>query len=271
MAETHPTNPDRPNQRLDAYLDGQMTPDERKAFEQELAGDPQIRRECELQRELDASLARQFAAPSPPDILAVADRQSSTAPTVGLPEHSSTATVKNRRAIFAVLAASIAWAIVGWKMYLQSNDDGYQQVALADIYQKCVDNGFRPKWVCDDDREFAETFQRRQGSPLLLKTAAKDMMVGLSYLKGITSQTTTMLARVDGEPILVFVDVLQRDTNPAQPAWSSGLHLFRQELAGLVLYEVTPLDQPRVLSNFYIPESTELPTSNAEKNSDDSP
>ncbi|MGI9427842.1 MAG: hypothetical protein ACR2NM_04245 [Bythopirellula sp.] len=180
-------------------------------------------------------------------------------------------TKKNRRAIFAVLAASIAWAIVGWKFYLQSDDDGYQQVALADIYQKCVADGFRPKWVCDDDREFAETFQRRQGKPLLLKPAAKDLMVGLSYLKGITSRTTTMLARVDGEPILVFVDILQRDSKPAKPAWSSGLNLFRQELAGLVLYEVTPLDQPRVLANFYIPESTELPTGNAEKNSDDSP
>lgn len=254
--EPHNTNTNEPNERLEAYLDGLLSPEERQSFELELADDPQLRRDCELQREIDASLTRTFVAPAPPsNILAIAEREASTGESVQLADRNQEEQKKRRRIIVAVLAASVAWLVVGLKMYQSSTDDGYQQVALADIYEQCVDSGFRPKWVCDDDREFAETFQRRQGVPLLLKDEARDVMVGLSYLKGISAQTTTMLARVEGEPILVFVDTQKRDAKLENPSWLSGLKLFRLELGELVLYEVSPFSEARVLNSFYIPDS----------------
>ncbi|MEM8943890.1 MAG: hypothetical protein AAGD11_01810 [Planctomycetota bacterium] len=244
--------------RLEAFLDGLLSPDEAAEFKRIAANDPLLQREIELQQSIDASLARSFVAPTAPrDILQLAQQEDLEPVEPASMHGTSGGTSKQRRMVLMVLAASIAWAVAGWRMYVASNDDGYQELALADIYQECVDGGFQPKWVCDDDREFAETFQKRQGQPLLLKPDSQDLMVGLSYLKGISAKTTTMLARVEGEPVLVFVDSLDRDTKPEKPSWGSGLNLFRQELDGLVLYELSPLAEPRVLSNFYVPE--ELP------------
>ncbi len=260
MTDLHNSQPDLPHERLDAYLDGVMSPAERQEFEVELAANQQLRRECELQSKIDASLGRLFVAPAlSAEFLAIDAPEAPDAALPRLPDRDQKGSKKRWRTVVAVLAACIAWVVVGVKVYRDSTDDGYRQVALADIYEKSVANGFQPKWVCEDDREFAETFQKRQGLPLLFQPNAQDVMVGLSYLKGITLRTTTMLARVDGEPVLVFVDRLERDTRPDQPSWISGLKLFRQELGELVLYELTPLSEPHVLEHFYIPDPNNLP------------
>ncbi|MEQ8209851.1 MAG: hypothetical protein RH917_08460 [Lacipirellulaceae bacterium] len=260
MPDFHESKSDQPDERLEAYLDDCMTPEERQAFESEMAGNEQLRQQYDLQQQLDASLGRLFVAPAaPPDILSLADREGPTKALNELPDRDQEAdketSKKNRRAIFALLAAIIAWIIVGVGIDFDNPKSPYDRLALAEIYEKSVADGFQPKWVCDDDREFAETFQQRQGVPLLLKPDAQDLMVGLSYLSGVTSRTTTMLARVDGKPVLVFVERLALDTKPEAPSWSSGLELFRKELGDLVLYEVTPFSEPRVLEHFYIPET----------------
>ena len=42
------------------------------------------------------------------------------------------------------------------------------------------------------------------------------------------------------------------DSQPKLPK-DSGLHLFRRELGGLVLYELSPLAEPQLLTLFIIP------------------
>ena len=64
-----------------------------------------------------------------------------------------------------------------------------------------------------------------------------------------------MLARVDGVPVMVFVDRTSADTDPKLDQGRVGLHLFRKELGSLVLYEVTPLGEPRVM-DYLIPADT---------------
>jgi hypothetical protein len=64
--------------------------------------------------------------------------------------------------------------------------------------------------------------------------------------------TTTMLARVDDQPVMVFVDRKEnQEEDVIPPAPNSGLHLFRKDLGDLVLYEVTPFDQARVIDFLY--------------------
>jgi hypothetical protein len=78
-------------------------------------------------------------------------------------------------------------------------------------------------------------------------------MEGLTYCGGLSRYTTTMLARVDGSPVMMFVDRADADTHPVLPV-NSKLHLFRKELGPLVLYELTPLDHPHVMENLYLAE-----------------
>lgn len=269
MSHSDPSQPPEPNQRLENFLDGLMSPEEAAAFEQQAAGDAALNREIELQKRVDESLGRMFVPPAAPvDILALAKSRAAEpeSPTVQLAKPAETM-ANRRRTVLTVLAACLSWIVVGW-MVFQGEEEGYRELALAEIYGNCVDAGFQPKWVCEDDVEFAQTFQKRQGRPLLLKPDSRDVMVGLSYLEGITPETTTMLARVDGEPVLVFVERLDRDRQPEEPSRWSGLRLFRRELEDLVMYEVTPLDEPRVMANFYIPDASELPEAGEEVGSE---
>jgi hypothetical protein len=267
MSDPNQSQSDSPNTRLEAYLDDRMTISDREAFEVELASDQELRRQCDLQREIDESLGRMFAVPAPPiDIIALSGEGESAETLNQLPDRKKAKPRKPWQTVVAVLVACIAWLVVGkevYRMYQDGGESRYGRVALAEIYQRSVDGGFIPKWVCDDDQEFAQTFQERQGLPLLLKPDAQHMMVGLSYLTGVTAKTTTMLARVEDQPILVFVERLDREVQPDHPSWSSGLKLFRQELGELVLYEVTPLSEPRVIQHFFIPDtanaSAEIP------------
>ena len=258
MIDSQPSNPASPNERLEAYLDDQLAAEQRQEFEKELQTNEQLRREVALQQQVDASIKRLFSAPAPPsDILELAQRQGASIEVVQVPGHDA----KRRKWLLtaAALAASVVWLYAGWRIYQSATDDGYRQIALQDIYQDCVAEGFQPDWVCEDDRQFAETFHSRQGQALLLEEIPGGEMVGLAYLPGITRRTTAMLARVEDKPVLVFVDRLSRDTRPSRPSWMSGLKLFRKQLNDLVFYEITPLGEPRVMDYFYAADLAELP------------
>ena len=76
-------------------------------------------------------------------------------------------------------------------------------------------------------------------------------MAGLSYLAGLSRESTSMLAHVDGRPVIVFVDRVERDWRPPVGHDArTGLNVFRTERAGLALYEVTPLAEPHFLDSF---------------------
>jgi len=61
--------------------------------------------------------------------------------------------------------------------------------------------------------------------------------------------TLYLLARAKGEPVVVLIDRTGYD-RPLEVDSASGLHLFRREIGGAVLYEISPLDAPAVLDQF---------------------
>jgi hypothetical protein len=114
--------------------------------------------------------------------------------------------------------------------------------------------------VCEDDQEFADTFRERQGVPLRLAVLPVGTeMAGLDYLPALTNTTTAMLARVDGQPVIVFVDRADRVANPpVEPAVESGLRLFRTQLGELELYEITPMKKPGVMKYLEVVDDTDV-------------
>lgn len=126
----------------------------------------------------------------------------------------------------------------------------FEPTPLVALYQEAVDQGFEPYYECEEPERFAAVFAKRQGLPLELELMPPgSRMLGLSYPGGLSRDTTAMLCEVDGEPVMVFVDRLDADRQAAAiTAEGGGLRVFRSELSGLVLYEVTPLDKPRAAS-----------------------
>ena len=63
-----------------------------------------------------------------------------------------------------------------------------------------------------------------------------------------------MFARVDDQPVMVFVDRKEnQEEEVIPPAPNSGLHLFHKDLGNLVMYEVTPFDRCGVMDFLYRP------------------
>jgi hypothetical protein len=255
--------------RLDAYLDGELPREERDAMSREIDASRELQAEAELQTQIDESLRKCFAPPAPPAELLSKVREFAPARRV--------AHLRPRRwrtLVAVATAATVVWGMVAWQFFGgKSQEPDYNpNQPLDSIYATCVAEGFRPAWVCKDDREFASVFRMRQGQGLLLGAMpAGSKMEGLTYCGGLSRYTTTMLARVHGSPVMVFVDRADADSHPASPCASSQLQLFRKELGPLVLYELTPLDRPSVMDFLYLADVSEVtmpnsvPTPNARR------
>lgn len=252
---------------LEAYLDGLLDDAQRAAFTERLRSDPELQRQVELQTRIDGALDRLFHIETPSHeqlaaALATAIRPPSALPTKQLASaESAPSLLRVERRTGARLywaaaglaaAAAIAWVISS----LTASQPGANQpqfVArpLVDIYQDALARGFEPSYDCREPERFAATFAQRQGQPLrLLAMPANMKMLGIAYTGGLSRQTTAMLCRVDGQPVMTFVDRASADQPHLAKAGDSKLNVFRQERDGLVYYEVTPLDEPQAIPLF---------------------
>ncbi|GMV96689.1 MAG: hypothetical protein HRF43_10375 [Phycisphaerae bacterium] len=244
---------------LEAYLAGRLTGPELTAFERRLAGEPALRAELEAQRRIDAALRGAFAAPELSGVLAraqVAVAAGRTPASVGRVPFGRRPLV-HRLLIEAGVAAVIGLLIGGGYLFWQSRQgDGPRRPALVeqslgDFYAARAQVDFAPDWECPPDR-FYRTFDYRLGQPLLMASAPGVTMKGLAYSNTLSPHTVNVLAKVDGQGVIVYAD-LAETARPARVCENSGLRLFQRRLGPLILYELTPLDAPRVLDLLYIP------------------
>ena len=252
-------NQDR-EQRIDAYLDGQMTASKRESFERELEKDAALRDEVERQKRIDGSLSRLFAAPSAEEVLSRVRAQRAGAP--GRPAEAATVGTQARPWLLRGLAVAAVIGIVAvggrlvWKSYFQEPEPRFvlgPWRSLETAFHDTVREGFEPLWVCETQEQFMETFRYRLRQKLYLDETPEEIQaIGLSYMNTISTDTVVLLARVRGKEVLVFVDRYDQD-KPQELSPESGLHLFRDRIGDLVLYELSPFDESQVIEYLDIP------------------
>lgn len=161
------------------------------------------------------------------------------------------------------VAAAVAGSLVGvWliaqNLFPDRPQGGYQAQpwrAMQTVYHDLVSEGFEPLWVCKDDQEFADSFRSVYHQALLLpEMPPGTTTLGLSYCNSLTARTTCLLATAGGEPVVVFVDRIERDHPQPVP---EGLHVHRRQIGRLVLYELSPMEEPAVLPWFFNPDRPE--------------
>lgn len=240
---SHPVGtPGRPpDPRLDAYLDQQLSPSDRAAFERDLATDPALRAELELQTSIDTSIRRRFVyvEPSPAEMLRPAGPRPLAA-----------------RRWTRVLAAAAMLALVGAvAAYFLLRSPEPSRMSPERFYSIVEAGGWKPSWTCKSEPEFATAVSKQfqlKGESLAVPFDTPGMtLVGWTFATQyprampLSDRCLNLFATVDGKPVLVLMDHLRndREIKPSDPC----LNVFRREVGPIVTYEITPLTEPRVI------------------------
>ncbi len=210
-----------------------------------------------LEARVDDVLRRMIVPPSPERLSAIATRAIEDA---ARPEPARDVArrhfTRRTTAMAAGLAAAIAGAWLAWSALApraartSPYDTAWRSFETA--YRDWTAPGFKPQWVCRDQAEFAETFRGTLHQPLTLGTLPPGTeTLGMVVCNSLSPRTTCVVGRSAGEPVVVFVDRIERDVAVTPP---SGLNMFRHEIGRLVLYEVSALPAPVLLYAFQVPD-----------------
>ncbi len=243
---------DNPQDLLDAYLDGSLGEVQHRDFEARLEQDPGLRREVEVQMQMDASLKR---CHSTPDIDTLLTRAHDTADEpLRLPRWFIELGRIAALVAIGVMSTLLVQRVLGPGDEAHHEEE-YAVVGLTESYHYVLEEGFEPLWRCETDEEFADTFEYRLGHPLVLGAVPTGVeAIGLSYSPAISYSTIALLATVDGQKVIVFVDHTEIAEHQQPELTDPDLHLFQRQVDDLMLYEVTPLDKPKLLDSFKIPD-----------------
>lgn len=216
-----------------------------------LHADPALAEAWRVQERIDGSLAKLFAVETPSEtaIAALLAKAGAKRASEGVTLGERLRRPASRRTAALAAAAAIG-AILLWRPWAGPAvpQSRFTPQPLAAIYRATVKQGFEPYYECHDAERFAATFAHRQDAPLkLLPMASGSRMLGLSYLGGLSPDTTAMLCIVDEKPVLAFVDRVEHDSRRVTADAGDDLHIFRRTLGDLVIYEVTPFETPRVM------------------------
>ena len=237
-------------QAIDRYLDGLMSESERAAFEHAAGGSEAFREEIALQNRLDACLRSEFSAPPAPAGLLTREEARAFS------NKKQPASWSRERRMFLALAALIALiASIQGYFWLSGTSSPTERPSLAYIYQTLVDHGFRPSEECTTNEKFAGWMKAKFGVALALKEVRPDVqLVGWSSSTAISNYTGLLLAKVDGQPVLVAIDSVARQNEwgfpcRRQPGEDAAVNFFSAEIDGIAVYEVTPHGKPRIIDN----------------------
>ncbi len=257
--------------RIDAYLDGAMSFDGQQQFERAMVDDAQLRADTAHGKAINSSL-QTLLAPPPVSLwvrkIASHDMtrnghvngtangviQETDTPKLLLTEAQPV--VKNSAgrvfrlprwlAVAAVVLLLASGALILLFAVGGGANSGYNATKFRTLAQAYADID-EPQWVCETAEEFAGTFDGRFRVPILFNSDASDVsLAGLAYCHTLTRDTVCLVGEAVGNKVLVFIDRLERDPHPQLPN-DSGLNLFRREVGGLVMYEVSPNKQAMLL------------------------
>jgi hypothetical protein len=244
---------------LDAYLDGQLGGAERAAFEARLARDPALAGARDAQRQIDGRLRGLFVVPPfiPLPINGNPPSGANGHPANGHPVAPAAAAGKAggwtalKSAILStkglVVGLALLTSLLGvgaWLAFFRpAPPPPPQGLTFAEIFQKQVNT---PPDGAIDDARVASHASATIGHPIRLKGRSANLkLVSMSSAHVMSPHTFVLQARYEGQDVLLLADRACEDV-PA--GHSCGMNQFRREVGGVVLYELTPLDQPMLLN-----------------------
>jgi hypothetical protein len=235
---------------VDAYTDGLLSPDQAQQIETSLDKRPDVRREIELQRRIDARLQRLFPPTSfTPDF-------SQPIPIV----QADRAAPRSAARRWMALAAGLILACgLGAYFVLRSPPPGSTAPPviaqgpseLEAAYLAQLATGFVPEEVCTTDEAFADWMSRRYQTPMVIDRKPEGLtLVGWSYPETARGSMGALLATIKGQQVVVFVEFKKPiHKEPPEPK-DAGLSQFSRRIGDLMLYQVSPVGTSSLLEGF---------------------
>ncbi len=219
-------------ERISAYLDGAMSADERAAFDAELGVNTAVLDELEAMRAVDASLSRLFehveaeGAPAPIPLKR------------GVP----------RAVRWGALAAALLLAGAGGWYFTRPDP---LLIPPQQVWANMEAVNFKPVWRCENDEQFIQLLRSRLGEAFLIQESEQLRVLGWAYGADyvqypLSKDTLILINKVGEEHSIILIDRADKERNLKVPQ-STGLNLYKQRVGGLVLYELTPLPEAKVL------------------------
>lgn len=259
---------------LDAFLDGTLSDADRAQWMIRVREDDGVHMQMTRQETIDAALRQLFSPDAPTRERCVARLRthidgsgiiSDQAAAVWSGRAIMPTRGRSRRASLLALAAAVGLcAVAGWqiKEFLSPADRPYVYAvqkwrSLDRIYHDELAGGFKPAWVCANDAEFAAVTRRQLGQAVLLAQVQGLSALGWSYANTLSPNTMYLLASAPEAKVLVFMQPVEGAREPVVEP-ESGLKLHQRIVGQVALYEVSPLDEPRVLPHFYEPPAPDI-------------
>jgi len=226
---------------LQRWLDDELDAQERAAFEQRIAGDTELQAELELHERVGASLQRSFAVPdiALPDVVI---------PDVVTPDTAA----PPRWPQFLAGAISAAAVLLIWlQPWANDKKDEVMRTAVGRSWiavcgqpdappnqSACATPGQVPAYVKPLTPELPSTLVWHDRTDVRFQRGVEPQPLnGLRVLELVVLPQTQ---------VYLFVVPASADPRPALPS-NSDWNIFRKTCGGLVLYELTPLQEPHGL------------------------
>lgn len=266
-------------QDLDAinrYLDDLMSPEQRARFEQRLEDEPGLKNLLtRFQGAFGAEKATGFGrrldqdAATASDMLmrAIAAEEAGDAPSTKLelvaaegnsPEctdASEPTGLQVRDAFWPQVIKIAACLLLAGGLYFAGQSfspwGGEPRLKAAEMYAILEDNGFVAPRTCSPE-QFPAEMQDAVGVPLAFAGDVPGVeLLGWNYPQFLGTAVLSedeiiLMARVDGEGVAVVIDQAS-NARRLRASEASGLSVYKDEIEGLVLYEIGPFDRSRVL------------------------
>lgn len=232
--------------QLEAYLDGQMGPEELAAFEKLAAARKfPLAQKVKLQREIDASMARLF-------VYQATDLEVPAPSPLPLPKQARHQHL--RLGAILALAASLLVACI----YIYWPRKEFRIGPVQSTYARLDRTGWNPDFTCKTDEEFAVKVKERLGTAMVIPMSTLGVVLdGWGYAQDydggpLSNSTMYLLTHVDGKRVLVLIDKKKNDRELYLPP-DSTLTLHRREIGDLILYEVTPWPTSKAIDAAILP------------------
>lgn len=247
---------------IEKHLDGTLSAPEREAFEELLSSSPQMRADLELQHHIDDALKRRFAPEEAGEqVLNGVMKESAAQNAPRQRSHSS-----GWRTWLAVAAAILVGVPIGVLTLdaLRRNANRPSSTLTerrgldpSRLYSRLVDAGYTVDWVCETDEQFIEATTDKLDQPMYLASSPRVDVIGWKYVyrRLISFNTQILLTRVDGKPVVVLLDRVEKDKGKMQPPEDSKLRVHNATIGDVILYEISPFEEPMVIELFRIAEA----------------